>query len=254
MKGLKQRLKKGEMLIGTFLSLGNAFTTEIVANAGFDWVMIDLEHGIGSEADVLHQLQGIDRTQIAAIVRVEGFQRQRVHRVLDFGADGIMCPRIEDAVQAELAVKAMYYPPKGVRGLAKMVPASNYGKDFDQYLREAAEDLLCVIQIETLAALNHLDAIARLSDVDVLFIGPSDLSMALGIFGQLDHPLFVKAVHAIIDAAMRANKHVGILLLNLDDLEKYYDLGVRFFAYGTDAFFLSMGAKQAVEALHRKRL
>lgn len=249
MKGLKKRLKEGEILIGTFLSLGNSVTSEIVANAGFDWVIIDIEHGLGSEGDVLHQLQGIKGTNVSAIVRVEGYQRQRIHRVLDMGADGIMCPRVEDESQAELAVKAMQYPPEGIRGVAKMIRATDYGEDFDQYRQKTAEDLLGIIQIETSEALNHLDQIANVDGVDVLFIGPSDLSMSLGIFGQTDHPLFVTTVDLIIKAANKANKHVGILLSAPGDLKKYHDLGIQLFACGTDASFLGKGAKQMVEAL-----
>lgn len=251
MKGLKQRLNKGEILIGTFLSLGNAITAEIVANAGFDWVIIDLEHGIGTEADVVNQLLGMKNTNVSAIIRVESFQRQRIHRVLDMGADGIMCPRIETAGEAELAVKAMQYPPAGIRGVAKMIRATRYGEDFSRYSEMAPGELLGVIQIETLEALEHLDAIAAINGVDVLFIGPSDLSMALGIFGQTDHPQFMQAVDRVVKAAARAGKHVGILLSNPDDLKKYNDLGIRFFACGTDASFLSNGAKQTAAALLR---
>lgn len=249
MKGLKQRLHKGEVLIGTFLSLGNPVTTEIVGNAGFDWVVIDLEHGVGSESDVVYQLMGLKNTNVSAIIRVEGHQRQRIHRVLDLGAEGIMCPRIENADEAALAVKAMYYPPEGVRGVAKMIRATRYGDDFDGYRETAADELLGIIQIETLASLNHLDAIANTKGVDVLFIGPSDLSMALGIFGQTDHPLFVKTVDQIISAARKAKKQVGILLSDPADVKKYGEMGIHFIACGTDASFLSKGAKQTAEAM-----
>lgn len=251
MKKLKQRLDNNEVLIGTFLSLGDAITTEIVANAGFDWVMIDLEHGLGTESGVAQQLQALNASTVAGIVRVEGYQRQRINRVLDLGADGIMCPRIETAQEAALAVSAMQYPPDGIRGVAKMVRATNYGENFDAYRRDAPQDLLGIIQIETLQALDHLAEIANTSGVDVLFIGPSDLSMALGIFGQLDHPLFVNAVDAIVSAAKKAKKQVGILLMQPEDLGKYYDLGIRFFACGTDALFLSRGAKQVAAELRK---
>lgn len=251
MKKLKQQLDNGEVLMGTFLSLGHPITTEIIAGAGFDWVIIDLEHGLGSESGVSQQLQALKSTNVAAIVRVEGYQRQRIHRVLDLGADGIMCPRIDNGNEAALAVRAMQYPPEGIRGVAKMVRATNYGEDFDNYQKDAPHDLLGVIQIETLSALDHLDEIAATKGVDVLFIGPSDLSMALGIFGQMDHPLFVKAVDSIIRAAKKANKHVGILLMRPEDLGKFYDLGVRFFACGTDALFLSKGAKQMARDMRK---
>ncbi|HEY4290911.1 MAG TPA: aldolase/citrate lyase family protein [Puia sp.] len=251
MKGLKTRLQKGEVLIGTFLSLGNAITTEIVANAGFDWVIIDLEHGMGAEGDVVYQLLGLKNTNVSAIVRVESYQRQRIHRVLDAGADGIMCPKIETATEAELAVKAILYPPAGIRGVAKMIRAADYGADFDGYSQRASGELLGVIQIETVEALDHLDAIAGTSGVDVLFIGPSDLTMALGIFGQTDHPLFVNAVRQIVAAAASAGKHAGILLSDAADLKRYKDMGIHFIACGTDAGFLNKGARQMVETLRK---
>jgi 4-hydroxy-2-oxoheptanedioate aldolase len=252
MKRLKQRLKNNEVLIGTFLSLGNALATEIIASSGFDWVLIDLEHGIGSEEDVLHQLQAIEHTNVSAIVRVEGYQRQRIHRVLDLGAHGIMCPRINNATEADEVIKGLQYPPLGIRGVAKMVRATGFGANFDQYNADIKENLLGIIQIETKECLENLDEIAALPGVDVLFIGPADLSMSLGIFGQLSHPLFIEALDKILAAAKKWNKSIGILLFDPADFTKYYDLGIRFFACGTDTLFLSSGAKQVVGSLQKQ--
>jgi 2-keto-3-deoxy-L-rhamnonate aldolase RhmA len=253
MSRLKQRLQQGEALIGTFLSLGHSLTTEIIAQSGFDWLLIDLEHGIGSEEDVLHQLQAIEHTQVPAIIRVEGYQRQRIHKVLDLGAHGIMCPRIDNAEEAALVVQALHYPPQGIRGVAKMVRATRFGAQFDEYNKRMSDDILGIIQIETKESLHHLDAIAKIPGVDVLFIGPADLSMALGIFGQLDHPDFIKAVQAIITAALKEKKQVGILLFDPADFEKYYQWGIRFFACGTDTLFLSKGAREVSAALTRQK-
>jgi len=253
MSQLKQRLNQGEALIGTFLSLGNSLTTEIIAQSGFDWLLIDLEHGVGSEEDVLHQLQAIEHTKVPAIIRVEGFQRQRIHKVLDMGAHGIMCPRIDNAEEAELVVKALNYPPDGLRGVAKMVRATQFGAKFDEYSKRISDEILGIIQIETKESLNNLDGIAKIPGVDVLFIGPADLSMALGIFGQLDHPDFTKAVESIITAALKEKKQVGILLFDPNDFEKYYQLGIRFFACGTDTLFLSKGAKEVSAVLAQQK-
>jgi 2,4-dihydroxyhept-2-ene-1,7-dioic acid aldolase len=253
MNQLKQRLHQGEALIGTFLSLGNSMATEIIAQSGFDWLLIDLEHGIGSEEDVLHQLQAIAHTNVPAIIRVEGFQRQRIHKVLDMGAHGIMCPRIDNAEEAQLVVQALHYPPAGIRGVAKMVRATQFGVKFDAYYKRIADEIVGIIQIETRESLNHLDEMASLPGIDVLFIGPADLSMALGVFGQLDHPDFIKAVDAIIQAALKAKKLVGILLFDPNDFEKYYQMGIRFFACGTDTHFLSKGAKEVAAALTKQK-
>lgn len=249
MKGLKQRLEKGEAVIGTFLSLGNPLTSEIVAKAGFDWVLIDLEHGVGSEQDALKQIQAIEHTPVSAIIRVEGLQRQRIHKALDHGAHGIMCPHIDTAAEASLATKAMRYAPEGLRGVAKMVRATNFGVEFNEYHEKQAENLLSVIQIETAKAIDNIDEIAENPEIDVLFIGPADLSMSLGIFGQLDHPKFIEAETKILQAAARHNKTVGFLLFDVGHFQKYYDKGVRFFACGTDALFLSNAAKDVANKL-----
>ncbi len=249
MTGLKQRLINGQAVIGTFLSLGNAITAEIISNAGFDWVIIDLEHGVGAENDVVLQLMALKNAGVAAIIRVESYQRQRIQRVLDLGADGIMCPKVDSPEEAAQAVQAMHYPPGGNRGVAKMTRATEYGARFDQYLNTTHERLLGVVQIETLKALEHLEAIAAIREVDVLFIGPSDLSMALGVFGQTSHPLFTAAVDRIISVAKMANKQVGILLPDPSEVKQYYRRGIHFIACGTDASFLSKGAKQAAAAM-----
>lgn len=253
MKNLKQRLKQGETLTGCWLNLGTSITAEIVGSAGFDWVLIDLEHGAGAEKDVLQQLQALEHTSAAAIVRVESSQSQRIHRILDMGAEGIMCPRISNAAEAMDVARGLYYPPHGKRGLAKMVRATRFGKDFNDYFKNAKDNILGIVQIETAEVLNHLEAVATIDGIDVLFIGPSDLSMELGIFGQFDHPLFRDALKATVSAAKKADKATGILLFNPDDYRMYHDLGIRFIACGSDATFVAEGARNMAAKLNAVR-
>jgi len=248
MKQIKKRLKSGETLIGCWLNLGSSITAEIVGLSGFDWVLIDLEHGAGEPKDLLHQLQALEHTRAAAIVRVESHQKERIHRVLDLGAEGVMCPRIYSAEEANAAVRGMHYPPIGIRGVAKMVRATGFGKAFDQYKSGTFESLLGIIQIETVEALEELDQIADTSGVDVLFIGPADLTVALGIDGDLNHPLFLEAVDRIVNAAKKASKAVGILIFDPDDFKKYQEMGIQLIACGSDATFVASGARE----LHSK--
>lgn len=253
MKNLKQRLKQGETLNGCWLNLGSALTAEIVGQAGFDWVLIDLEHGAGVEKDVLAQLQALESTPTAALVRVESAESPRISRILDMGAEGIMCPKVDDAREAQKVVSGLHYPPFGNRGVAKMVRATQFAQNFDTYYATSKETILGIVQIETLESLNHLDAIAAVEGVDVLFIGPADLSMAMGIFGQFDHPTFVTAVHNIVQAAEKAGKATGILLFNPDDYDKYRNLGIRFIACGADATFVANGARTMAAKLNSLR-
>jgi 2-keto-3-deoxy-L-rhamnonate aldolase RhmA len=253
MKNLKRRLKAGETLIGCWLNLGSALTAEIIGSAGFDWGLIDLEHGAGTESDVLHQLQAIEHTPIAPIIRVESFERQRIHRMLDLGAEGIMCPRINNVEEARKFAGGLSYPPEGQRGVAKMVRATGFGKNFDIYLKDLKENIIGIVQVETPGILNHLDEIAAMDNIDVLFIGPADLSMALGIYGQFDHSVYKDAVKATVNAAEKAGKTTGILLFNPDDFIKYHEIGIRFIACGADATFVVNGANEMVSKLNKSR-
>jgi 4-hydroxy-2-oxoheptanedioate aldolase len=253
MKNLKKRLKQGETLIGCWLNLGSPLTSEIIGLAGFDWVLIDLEHGAGSESDVLHQLQALEHTHAAPVIRIESFERQRIHRMLDLGAEGIMCPRINNAEEATKFARGLLYPPEGVRGVAKMVRATGFSKDFDSYWKDSTENILGIIQVETPEILNHLDQIAAIDNIDVLFIGPADLSMALGIFGQFDNPMFKDAVRATVNAAEKAGKAAGILLFNPDDFIRYREMGIRFIACGSDATFVVNGANDMLNKLNTLR-
>jgi 4-hydroxy-2-oxoheptanedioate aldolase len=249
MKNLKKRLQAGETLNGCWLNLGSPVTAEIVGLAGFDWVLIDLEHGAGGETDVAPQLQALAHTPAAAVVRVESAASQRIHRVLDMGAEGIMCPRISNSEEARQIVRALHYPPLGTRGVAKMVRATGFGSDFAEYYQNARDNILGVVQIETLAVLDHLDEIAALDGVDVLFIGPADLSMELGIFGQFDHPKFKAALDATVAAARKAGKATGILFFNPHEYRMYHELGIRMIACGADAAFVSDGARRLAAEL-----
>ena len=253
MKGLKKRIQQGEVVMGCWLNLGSSLTAEMVGLAGYDWVLIDLEHGAGEEKDVLAQLQALEHTNAAGLVRVESAAPQRIHRVLDAGAEGIMCPHISTMEEAKQVVSGLRYPPHGSRGVAKMVRATGFG-NFAGYSAHANENIVGMVQIESIEALQHLDEIASLDGVDVLFIGPADLTMALGIFGQFDHPAFKDAVKATVRAAQKAGKATGTLIFNPDDYTTYFNMGLRVIACGADGTFVAEGARMMVEKLQSQKL
>jgi 4-hydroxy-2-oxoheptanedioate aldolase len=225
----------------------------MVGLAGYDWVLIDLEHGAGEEKDVLAQLQALEHTNAAGLVRVESAAPQRIHRVLDSGAEGVMCPHINTVEEAKQVVSGMRYPPHGGRGVAKMVRATGFGKHFAEYSAHANENIVGIVQIESMEALQHLDEIASLDGIDVLFIGPADLTMALGIFGQFDHPSFKDAVKATVRASQKAGKATGILIFSPEDYATYFDMGLRVIACGADGTFVAEGARIMVEKLQLQK-
>ncbi len=253
MKSLKSRLKEGEILHGCWLNLANTVTSEIVGQAGFDWVLIDLEHGVGTESEALHQIQSLASGTAIPLFRVESSARQRVYRILDLGPQGIMFPQIRNEVEAKIAIQGMKYAPDGGRGMATMTRATKFGKNIPDYLENVTKDLLGIIQIETPEILSHLDQVAQVDGVDILFVGPNDLSMGLGIFKQFDNPKFKQAMEATAQAANKAGIWSGILLQRLEDYHYYRDLGFQFLAFGSDAGFVSSGAKSAADSLKEYR-
>ena len=249
MKADWSKLRGGEVSLGAFLSTGYPVNAEVVGQAGFDFAIIDLEHGMGGERDVLGQIYALSATPAAAVVRVESHQRQRVHRVLDVGAQGVMFPRVESAAEARECVEAMRYPPDGQRGVATVVRAANYGARYVDYRDETRQSLLSILQIESAEGVRNVEEIAAMDGVDVLFVGPMDLSASLGVFRQYDHPLFVEAVAKTIAAAQRNKRALGILLSSPADYRKYYDLGFRCITCGTDVLFLRDAAQAMARAL-----
>ncbi|MBI3280204.1 MAG: 2-dehydro-3-deoxyglucarate aldolase [Acidobacteria bacterium] len=250
--GLRRRFDTGETVLGCFLSLGSALTAEIMGAAGYDCALIDLEHGAGDERDALYQMQALAACGCAALVRVESTERQRVHRVLDFGAHGVMFPRVDSVAQAEAAVAAMRYPPAGVRGVASSNRACAYGSNLRPYVEGCAK-VLTIIQIESPAAVEQADMIAAVAGVDLLFLGPSDLSFAMGIFGEFDHPDFAGAVQRTAEAASRNGKHCGILLPAGHTVAAYHALGYRLIVSGADAVLLNQSARALVQSLEAQR-
>jgi 2-dehydro-3-deoxyglucarate aldolase/4-hydroxy-2-oxoheptanedioate aldolase len=237
---LRQRLAAGETLVGTFLNLGSPLAAEICGLAGFDWALVDLEHGAGTEAELIPTLQALRHTGAAALVRVEANERPRFARALDAGAAGVMVPRVDGADEARAAVASMRHPPDGVRGVAHM----NRGAGWRLGGADDA-DPLCVIQVESEPAVREAAAIAAVDGVDVLFVGPSDLSHAMGIPGRLEHERFRAAVADVVAAARGAGKAAGILLRSGSGLEQALDEGFRFVGIGSDSLFLAEGARAA---------
>jgi 4-hydroxy-2-oxoheptanedioate aldolase len=223
-----------EWLCGTFLNLGSPVTVEIAGLAGFDWILIDHEHGPGGEDTMLHQLQAASSTPAFPVVRVALNEVPRFKRALDMGAMGVMVPYVSTAAETRLAVSAMRYPPHGIRGVAKFNRGAGFGADFEEYYLHAHERLVTVIQIETPEAIKNIDEIAAVDGADVLFVGPSDLSYNMGIRDQLESPQFTETLKKVADAAKRHGKAAGILVHNNALVPKVREMGYSFMALGSD--------------------
>ncbi len=245
----RQRVLAGEWLAGTFINLGSALTAEIAARAGFDWLMLDYEHGPGSDETLLHQLQAVASTGAATIVRLAANETPRFKRALDLGAGGVMVPYVNNAEEARAAVAAVRYPPHGIRGVSKFNRAAGFGQNFDDYYQNAHTRLVTMAQIETPESLEHLDAIAEVDGVDVLFVGPLDLTTNLGIQGQFEHPRFIEARQKVAAAARRAGKAAGILATAAAQIPVLRAEGYTALAFGSDGGAVTAGVQQSLSAL-----
>jgi 2-keto-3-deoxy-L-rhamnonate aldolase RhmA len=246
MKWIRQRVLCGEFMGGTFLNLGSSLTAEVAGQSGFDWVAIDLEHGSGNRHELLLQLQALESTLTAPVVRIAWNDPVRFKRVLDLGPSGVMVPYVQSAEEAGKAVAAMRYPPAGVRGVAVMNRACNFGPGFEDYFKAANSGLLTVIQIETKAAVRCVDEIAAVDGVDVLFVGPMDLSVSLGIIGQFDHPDFRAALSRVVNACRRCGKIAGIILSSEGEIQRAVGDGFTFIALSSDGGILVNGMRRMV--------
>jgi 4-hydroxy-2-oxoheptanedioate aldolase len=253
MKNLKDRIKSGEAVHGCWINMGSLVSAEIIGRAGFDWVLIDLEHGAVNEVIMYNQLQVLSGLETTPLVRIDDITRPNVQHILDAGSSGIMFPQIQTEQDATDAIRMMYYPPRGIRGMAKSVRATGFGKNADAYIANLQDTIVGVIQIETISALKNIDAIAAVDGVDVLFVGPFDLTMALGIFGQIEHPMYQQALKDVAQAAGKHGKVTGALLRDTKEYDMYFNLGYRFLACGADGAFVVKGADDVVKQLKALR-
>jgi 4-hydroxy-2-oxoheptanedioate aldolase len=246
-RSFRDRVLAGETLFGLFLDLGSSPSAELCADVGYDWLLVDLEHGSGSEADLADQFRAIAAGGGATpVVRPQSGERIRIGRALDLGARGVMVPRLESADQAREAVTYLRYPPGGVRGVAIRVRGADLGAHGHADLHRLNERVVGIIQIESAGALADVDAIAAIDGVDVLFIGPADLSHSLGIAGQFQHPDYLAALDRVVAACRAHGKAAGILIYDPAAVARHVEIGISFIGIGSDAAFVVDGARKAL--------
>ncbi len=250
MQWIEKKKLSSQLLAGTFLNLGSATAVEIAADAGFDWVLIDLEHGSGSFSELRSQLLATRGSAVSPIVRLPSIDADLVKFVMDSGAAGVMFPYVANAADATRAVSFMKYPPTGVRGVAQVIRATDYGRKWKPYLSEANDHSLVVVQIETPEAAAKADEMAAVAGVDVLFVGPMDLSVNLGHPGDFIQPIFIQHLKDVVGACQRHGKTAGILS-RPELVEQHKSLGFRFIALGSDSGAIVQGMKQNFAALRK---
>ncbi len=246
---IRKQVLSGRFMAGAWCNLASGITTEMAAIAGFDWILIDQEHGPGDSMTLLQQIQAIGARPSAPITRIAWNEMPRFKQALDLGSAGIMVPYIETADDAARAVSYMHYPPAGLRGVASSPRATGFATNFDAYFAAANQDLLTVTQIETARAVKNAAAIAAIEGVDVLFVGPMDLSISVGMPGRFEDKEYRALLRKVAKAAMECGKAAGILLPSTQLLEMVYDMGYRFVAAGSDGGLVMQGMQKNREAM-----
>ena len=234
----KQALKEGRPQIGLWSSLASNIVAEIIADAGFDWILIDNEHAPNEVSDVLMQLQAMATGRAMPVVRPAWNDPVLIKRFLDIGTQSFLIPMVQNAEEARRAVAATRYPPHGLRGVATAPRANRYGRVKD-YFRLADQELCVLVQVETRQALAEIESIAAVEGVDGIFIGPSDLSADLGYLGNSSHEQVKRTIEEAIARILKCGKAPGILTGNEDEAKHWLEQGCLFVAVGSDLGLLA---------------
>lgn len=239
----KRALAVGEQQIGLWSNLASHCSVELLAGAGFDWLLLDMEHA-PNELPMVHcQLQAAMGSNTHPVVRPPWNDMVTIKRLLDIGAQTLLIPYVESAEEARNAVAYTRYPPDGVRGYASAARASGFGRIAD-YPKQCANELCLLVQIESRLGLDNLEEIAAVEGVDGVFVGPGDLSAALGHAGEIKHPDVQAAIENAIVRIVAAGKPAGILIGDETLARRYIELGCTFTAVGSDVAILGRGAEQ----------
>ncbi|MFN8373676.1 MAG: aldolase/citrate lyase family protein [Anaerolineae bacterium] len=247
----KERLKAGETVFGCFVRYPNASLIEVLGYQPWDFIVFDAEHGTIQPQDCENMVRAAELQDVTPIVRVTTNQPHIILRLMDTGAQGLHVPWVNSAAEAEAVVRSVKYYPRGIRGLAA-VRAADYALkgSFAEYVQTANQETLVVIHIETIEAVDQLPEIVKIDGVDVIFIGPTDLSHSLGVPGQPQHPSVQAAIDRIVDTVAGSNAALGIMVGNAQAAQQWRQRGARYISIG----FESLLAPAAREYLEKVRV
>ena len=244
----KRSLAKGEKQYGIWNGIPHSYAAEICAGAGFDFVVIDAEHGPFEISQIIIQMQAIARYQhCSTVVRIASDDPILMKRLMDAGVQSFIIPMIESAEQADRMVKALRYPPNGTRGVGTALARAAQWNRVNNYFKLADDEMCLITQIESVKGVEALDDILKLEGVDVVFLGPADLAGSMGLLGQPGHPDVVASVKSCIQKIVAAGKTPGILTSDSSLIAEYESLGVKMLAVGLDTIILAKATKELAE-------
>lgn len=243
-------VRANQQTIGAWLSLDSSFAAEAMAHAGFDWVCLDMQHGMLDYNDIKIMLPAISNTDTIPLVRVPWNEPYEIMKALDAGAYGVVVPMVNNREEAERAVSACRYPPQGNRSFGPLRAAMHAGAG---YVEEANSELACIVMIETEEALQNLDEIMSTPGVDAVYIGPSDLAYALGLAptGDNNEPLHVETVNRIFETAKKHGIGAGIHTGSVEYSKRYLEQGFHMVTLGQDSGFMTRLARRELAQVRK---
>ena len=254
MRGLKDKLEKRQLTIGSWITLAHPAIAEIMAKAGFDWLVIDLEHSVITIREAEELIRVIDLCGVVPLVRLSANDPVQIKRVMDAGAHGVIIPMVNTRAEAVVAVSAVYYPQRGQRGVG-LARAQGYGTTFQLYQEWLETKAVVVVQVEHINAVNNLTDILSVPGIDGFFIGPYDLSASMGLPGQFTHPNMVAAIEKIKQIGSALEKPGGLHIVepNITQLEERINEGFKFIAYSLDTRMLDTTCRTGLRHVRRKQ-
>jgi len=247
---LKQKLRDRQLTIGSWLSIANPAVAEIMAKVGFEWLAIDMEHSALSADQCQELIRVIDLCGAVPLVRVGANDSLLIKRAMDAGAHGVIVPMVNSKLDAEKAVSAVKYPPEGNRGVG-LFRAQGYGASFNEYKEWLRDESMVIVQIEHIKGVNSLEEIMEVEGIDVIIVGPYDLSGSLGVPGNFDDKKMLAALEKIQNSVPKKDVSLGyhIVFPSLEAVEKKINQGYSFIAYGVDFIFLGETCRDSLSKI-----
>jgi 2-keto-3-deoxy-L-rhamnonate aldolase RhmA len=250
---LKEKLRIGELTIGSWITLFHPAIAEIMAKAGFDWLAVDMEHSVITIREAEELIRVIDLCGVTPLIRLSANDPVLIKRVMDAGAHGVIVPMVNSAEEARKAGESVRYPPEGKRGVG-LARAQGYGSSFEKYKEWVNQESIVIVQIEHIKAVENLDAILSVDGVDGFIVGPYDLSGSLGIPGQFNNELMIEAMNKIQTFMRSSSKIPGYHVVepDVDQLQQRVREGYRFLAYSVDIRMLDICCRSAIKKIKDK--
>lgn len=250
LNNFKEKLRSGKSVFGPFMKTADPAFVEATGYAGFDFVILDMEHGPVSLEAMQNNVRAAIVAGIVPIIRTRDRQAESVSQALDIGALGIQVPQITTTEEVENIIKAARFSPKGERGVCRFVRAAEYSSLSGAEYFENANQSLLIVQVEGKKALDNIDKILQMKEVDVFFIGPYDLSQSLGVPGQIDHPSVLKVINQLLEEAQKRSCALGVFADNTQDALKWKKFGLNYISYSVDVGIYYSACKDLSDLFH----